>query len=244
LVKARVHHGFVCLACGAQQERWRTSRGQFMCSLCGYQMSLTAGTVFQGSKCPLYTWFRAMYLIATAWPPPTPRAFQGAVQMPSYSTANLCFTKLLRLIDPPANAPLTGPVEFRDQLIGDRAVLLAVSEGGSGVRYRWTTAPAPTAEVTSFVSAWVAGGSSKVVCDQRRLLADLPGATLEDSRLGLYALNYTVRAIRGQRHQGMSEWSRWRLYLPVWAFRSAVGMQTALWAVFDELLGRAVMPNG
>lgn len=57
--------GFKCSACNHIGEPWRLqSRLRVVeCSECGHQTSLTAGTVMQGSRLPLHTWFWAAYLV-------------------------------------------------------------------------------------------------------------------------------------------------------------------------------------
>ena len=54
--------GFICPHCGDGAPR-RTARGQFHCSKCGIQTSMTAGTVFHRTRKPLFLWFRAMWHI-------------------------------------------------------------------------------------------------------------------------------------------------------------------------------------
>lgn len=55
--------GFVCPACGVTEHCIVGPRKLYQCNACRRQTSLTAGTVFNSTKVPLTTWFRAMYLI-------------------------------------------------------------------------------------------------------------------------------------------------------------------------------------
>jgi transposase-like protein len=55
--------GFVCPACGCTDHCIVGPRKLFQCNACRRQTSLTAGTIFNATKVPLTTWFRAMYLI-------------------------------------------------------------------------------------------------------------------------------------------------------------------------------------
>ena len=43
-----------------EAEAWSTRRGLRMCVACGHQVSVTAGTIFQGTRMPLGLWFRAI----------------------------------------------------------------------------------------------------------------------------------------------------------------------------------------
>jgi len=58
--------GFVCPACGNTRHCTLQSRRLFQCNACGRQTSVTAGTVFAGSKLALNVWFLAMHLITQA----------------------------------------------------------------------------------------------------------------------------------------------------------------------------------
>jgi transposase-like protein len=58
----------ICPFCKCEKV-YRTDRG-FTCSqkrtICGKKFSVTVGTIFENTKIPLLTWFRAIYLISTA----------------------------------------------------------------------------------------------------------------------------------------------------------------------------------
>ena len=68
LKTARWPDGFHCPQCdGTQHSVLKNgSRKTFQCSYCSHQTSLTAGTLFQGTRLPLTTWFLALYLISQA----------------------------------------------------------------------------------------------------------------------------------------------------------------------------------
>ena len=54
--------GFRCPRCEAGKS-WALQSGRVQCAGCGYQVSMTAGTVFQDMRTPLTLWFRAMWLL-------------------------------------------------------------------------------------------------------------------------------------------------------------------------------------
>jgi transposase-like protein len=58
--------GFVCPECGHTGYCTLRSRRLFQCNACGRQTSVTAGTIFAGSKLALNVWFLAMHLITQA----------------------------------------------------------------------------------------------------------------------------------------------------------------------------------
>ncbi|TWA72628.1 transposase-like zinc ribbon protein [Azospirillum brasilense] len=56
--------GFRCPACGGTRHcRTGPNKRLFQCTDCRRQTSLTAGTIFDNTKLPLTTWFRAMHLV-------------------------------------------------------------------------------------------------------------------------------------------------------------------------------------
>lgn len=67
LYRARWPQGFRCPAC-ANRSRSRFRRGQqiyYQCRACRHQATLMSGTVFEGTKLPLRTWFVAIYLLTS-----------------------------------------------------------------------------------------------------------------------------------------------------------------------------------
>ena len=56
--------GFRCPRCEAGKS-WALQSGRVQCAHCGYQVSMTAGTVFQGTRTPLTVWFRAMWWLTS-----------------------------------------------------------------------------------------------------------------------------------------------------------------------------------
>jgi hypothetical protein len=66
LVQLRWPDGFRCPTCGAMKA-WpvRARPTLFHCAACGRQTSVTAGTIFQDTRTPLPTWFRAMWWVTS-----------------------------------------------------------------------------------------------------------------------------------------------------------------------------------
>lgn len=64
LEELRWPKGVRCPRCEADKGISRIEkRGQYECDACGYQFSVTAGTIFHDSHLPLWKWFLAVYLI-------------------------------------------------------------------------------------------------------------------------------------------------------------------------------------
>jgi transposase len=79
--------GFVCPdeACGGRRS-WVTARGLDRCAACGRQTSLTAGTIFAGTRKPLRAWFEVLWRIAGE-DGVSAEAVRTALSLGSYQTA-------------------------------------------------------------------------------------------------------------------------------------------------------------
>ena len=62
LERLRWPDGFVCPACGHVGAPWRSARGP-LCPNCRRRASVTAGTIFEGTRKPLKLWFIAAWEI-------------------------------------------------------------------------------------------------------------------------------------------------------------------------------------
>jgi transposase-like protein len=62
LARTRWPTGFVCPHCRGGGT-WIAPRKAYQCRRCRRQTSLTSGTIFQGTRKPLRTWFEAAYLV-------------------------------------------------------------------------------------------------------------------------------------------------------------------------------------
>ena len=54
--------GFRCPRCD-RDKAWPVGKDLFECVDCGYQVSVTAGTILQGTHKPLRMWFRAVWWV-------------------------------------------------------------------------------------------------------------------------------------------------------------------------------------
>ena len=121
LVRAwRWPDGFNCPRC---QSSWhsefrRQDRLYFQCSGCRYQCSLLSGTIFEGSKLALPTWFLAMHLMTQAKNNVSALELKRHLGV-SYPTAWLLKHKLMQLmVDREQGRQLTGRVEIDDAYLG------------------------------------------------------------------------------------------------------------------------------
>ncbi len=118
MIKSRWPDGFVCPRCGFNEYFWKEARQLLQCKQCGYQASVTAGTIMHRSKQPLTTWFQAAYLVTTHTPGMSALQFQRQVGIPSYKTAFLMLHKLRASMVRPGRTNLSGFVEVDETYIG------------------------------------------------------------------------------------------------------------------------------
>ncbi|HEV3495397.1 MAG TPA: IS1595 family transposase, partial [Actinomycetes bacterium] len=105
-------HGFHCPGCGRAGPPWRGSRQRLVCRSCGHQTTVTAGTLFQGTRTPLRTWFAAAWLVATAEQGVSARQLARALHLGSYETAWMMLHRFRRAMVRSGRPRLEGRVEL------------------------------------------------------------------------------------------------------------------------------------
>jgi hypothetical protein len=119
LAKVRWPSGFVCPRCG-QSDSWQTSRGLWHCRRCAAQTSVTAGTIFHGSRKPLVLWFRVMWHITSQKYGANALGLNRALNLGSYETAWQWLHKLRRAMVRSGRDQLAGPVQVDESYVGGR----------------------------------------------------------------------------------------------------------------------------
>ena len=66
LIELRWPDGFICPRCKGEDYYDLPKRRLYQCKGCGYQVSITAGTVMHGTRTSLLKWFWAIFLMSTA----------------------------------------------------------------------------------------------------------------------------------------------------------------------------------
>lgn len=117
LIKLRWPEGFVCPVCRSQNAR-PTTRGLFECKECSRQTSVTAGTLFHGTRKPLRLWFEAMWHITNQKYGANALGLQRVLNLGSYNTAWHWLHKLRRAMVRPGRDNLTGIIEIDETYIG------------------------------------------------------------------------------------------------------------------------------
>jgi transposase-like protein len=95
--------GFRCPECrGTHAWPVRARPTLFHCASCGRQTSVTAGTIFQDTRTPLPTWFRAMWWVASQKTGATAIGLQQVLGLGSYETATFLSVRIRRRIPAPS----------------------------------------------------------------------------------------------------------------------------------------------
>jgi hypothetical protein len=174
LFSLRWPDGFCCPRCEAGKS-WALQSGRVQCAGCAYQVSMTAGTVFQDTRTPLTVWFRAMWLLISQKNGVSAVALQRVLGWGSYQTAWTCLHKLRRAMVRPGRERLAGAVEVDESYLGGgeqgvdgrhiagkSLIVAAVDEGGRGIgRIRLGHIPdASAARLIPFIEDSIESGST------------------------------------------------------------------------------------
>ena len=166
--------GWSCPRCSTA-EAWTIRRDRWLCGHCRYEMSITAGTIFQDSHMPLTIWFRAMWQVTSQKNGISALGLQRVLGLGSYKTAWAMLHKLRRAMVRPGRERLHGVVEVDETYWGAEEtgaigrwtqsktlIIVAVEEDGKGMgRIRLRTIPDLTKETLhGFISESVAPGST------------------------------------------------------------------------------------
>lgn len=118
LIQSRWPDGFVCPRCGFNEYYWKEARNLLQCKKCGYQTSITAGTVMHRSRMPLKYWFHAAYLVTTQTPGMSAVQFARQVGLRNYETAFTMLHKLRAAMVRGGRDRIGGTVEVDETYIG------------------------------------------------------------------------------------------------------------------------------
>src|SRR5712691_10101572 len=117
LFQLRWPDGFRCPRCGSAK-CWPLRSVLLECGNCGYQTSVTAGTIFQDTRKPLALWFRMMWWVTSLKNGASALGLQRALGLGSYKTAWTWLHKLRRAMVRSGRDRLTGSVEVDETYVG------------------------------------------------------------------------------------------------------------------------------
>lgn len=249
-------HGFLCPACGDGQPPWRGSRHRLVCRACGHQTTVTAGTLFQGTRTPLRQWFAAAWLVATADQGVSARHLARELNIGSYETAWTMLHRFRRAMVRSGRPRLVGRVEIATVPVpgrrepargptGATAAIAVEDRGAEAGRVRMQRlATTSSDELVAFVSRVVEPGS---LVRAVRLLEWHPLASLgypTERAPALTHLPAVERALAGWlrgTHQGATSPFQLDWYLDEFTFRFNRRTSTHRGLLFYRLLEEAVV---
>ena len=172
LTRLRWPRGFVCPRCGGDSRGYLKAKRVHECRACGYQGSVTAGTVFHKTRVALSSWFWAIYRMSQG------KKGVSALQLSkeigvSYPTAWLLAHKLRKaMADREEGRKLRGLIEVDEGYGGGK-------ERGTGRIGRFTQNKSIVAVA---VEHWKEGEPGRPPIPGRAALAVLPDVTTASVR--------------------------------------------------------------
>lgn len=122
LERLRWGNGFICPRCKGREEPYRANRGRLLCRICGYQGTVTAGTVFEKTRTPLRSWFAAVWYVTSQKHGVSALGMQRVLGLGSYQTAWAMLHRLRRAMVKVGRDRLSGKVEVDETYVGGRDV--------------------------------------------------------------------------------------------------------------------------
>ena len=109
LAKSRWPDGFYCPRCG-HKKACIAKRGVYRCKNCDYQVSVTSGTIFHGTRKPLQLWFHAIWYITSQKNGVSAMGLKQVLGLNRYETVWIWLHKLRRAMVRPGRDSLSGAV--------------------------------------------------------------------------------------------------------------------------------------
>jgi transposase-like protein len=267
LARLRWPTGFCCPQCTTSGS-WTTTRCLLMCRRCGYQASVTAGTIFHRTRLPLQDWFRAMWWMTDQKHRLSALGLQRLLGFGSYRTAWLWLQKLRRTMVLPDWERLGGQVEVDEihmgsiEPVGGRRrlesialVAIAAQIDGKGIgriRLRRISTASPS-QLVAFVKHAVEPGSI-VITDGWKSYAGLKQEGFKHRPRLINASGKTESALLPRVHRVTSLLKRWLMgthkgtltrekldsYLDEFTFRFNRRTSRYRWKLFYSLIAQAV----
>lgn len=117
LASLRWPDGMICPACG-DTKVWEKKPPLYRCARCKHDFSVTAGTLFAGTRKPLRLWFEAIWDVTNQKSGASAMGLQRVLGLGSYRTAWNWLHKLRRAMVRPGRDRLNGVVEVDETFIG------------------------------------------------------------------------------------------------------------------------------
>src|SRR5712691_10070252 len=111
--------GFVCPHCSSAVA-WQLRDGRYSCGGCKRRVSVTAGTIFHGTRTPLTVWFEAAWLMMASKAGTSALNLQRVLGLGSYQTAWTMLHRYRDVMVVPGRDKLSGDIEVDETFIGRR----------------------------------------------------------------------------------------------------------------------------
>ena len=82
----REHEGVVCKGCGGTHHYWLKAKEQWQCVGCGFRTTLKSGSMMEGSKVSVRTWYLAMAFMSFSKKGISAAELQRQLGHPKYDT--------------------------------------------------------------------------------------------------------------------------------------------------------------
>ena len=119
LAALRWPNGVACPRCGGLEIRNSYTRNQYDCGLCGYQFSITSGTMLHDTHLPLQKWIVATYLMVEARKGVSANQLKRTLGV-SYKTAWYLCHRIRAAMKDAYPIPLKGIVEIDETFVGGK----------------------------------------------------------------------------------------------------------------------------
>jgi transposase-like protein len=119
LFQLRWPDGFQCPRC-ENNKAWLNNRLLYQCSKCNYQVSVIAGTIFQGTHKPMQIWFKTIWWLTGQKNGASALGLARMLGIGSYPTAWTMLHKLRRAMVTPGRDLLSGIIEADETYIGGK----------------------------------------------------------------------------------------------------------------------------
>lgn len=119
LFNIRWPNGYICSKCQSEKY-WLTEKRLIHCVNCEHQASITAGTIFQGTRKPLLLWFHIIWWVVAQKTGASAYNLKDFMGFGSYETAWAWLHKLRRAMIRTNRNKLTGEVEVDETYIGGK----------------------------------------------------------------------------------------------------------------------------
>lgn len=167
LHELRWQGGFICPRCQCNRA-WQISDIKYKCQNCGYQSTLTSGTLLQGTHLPLTLWFKAVWYIVSCQDGTKISELQRCLNLSSYRTALSMVNKIRIAMADCDNQKLFCnvfvdeiPINAKGSLVENNA-LIAVEVNDAGkfhIRMKSVGDFSSTKDVTEFIYTNIKKGS-------------------------------------------------------------------------------------